>query len=153
TVNPSPISLYDGTQFVQIGALDRTAHEFIPVLSSASVIGTAPITVNVSAGVATIGLAIDTKFTVTGGQLALNSIPASNMLANCTGGAAEPGACTWNSFANQAISNTNGTLPYRTGGAWSSVSGTITVNGVSCTLGSSCSPPAGTITVGTSVIS
>jgi hypothetical protein len=53
-VNPSPISMFDGTQYVVSGFLDRTAHTYTPTISSASLIGTSPILANFSGGVATI---------------------------------------------------------------------------------------------------
>lgn len=89
----------------------------------AAVTGAAPITSNIVSGLNTIGLDYDTNFTVNGSSaLALNTISAGYLLANATSGAAEPDGVSWNSFANQAIGGTNGLLPYRSGGAWSTIS-------------------------------
>lgn len=56
----------------------------------------------------------------------INTLPQLNnglLLGNCTGTSpAQAAGCTWGNFANQAISSTNGVLPYRTGGAWSTIS-------------------------------
>lgn len=133
SVNPAQLSIFDGTQFVVTGLLDRVAHTYSPVLASTSVVGTAPITAIFSGGVATVGLSFDSNFAVSGSSLALNPISAGQMLANCTGSTAEPTTCTWNNFANQAIGNTNGMLPYRVGGLWGTIStgtsgGTVPLN-------------------------
>lgn len=47
-------------------------------------------------------------------------IANGSLVANCSGTSpANPTGCTWSNFADQAITNVNGSLPYRTGGAWS----------------------------------
>lgn len=74
----------------------------------------------IAAGV--ISLHIDTNFAVTGGNLAFSSIAAGKLLANCTAGAAAPTNCTWTAFADQAIGSSNGMLPYRSGGSWTTIS-------------------------------
>jgi hypothetical protein len=48
----------------------------------------------------------------------LSPAPAGDLIANCSNSTAIPVACTWTAFANQAISATNGTFPYRVGGIW-----------------------------------
>lgn len=108
--------------WVQWGSLNSTTGVFAVNPTSTAFAKTAPITLNISGGVATYGLAFDANFTAVSGSLAFAPAPAGDLLANCTSFSAEPGQCTWNSFANQAISNTNGALPYRTGGAWGSIS-------------------------------
>lgn len=100
----------------------------------AAVTNAAPITSNIVSGLNTIGLDYDTNFAVNGSNaLALNSIGAGDLIANCGGSSAEPAGCSWNSFANQAISASNGSLPYRTGGSWGTIAtgtsgGTIPLN-------------------------
>lgn len=72
---------------------------------------------SISGGV--ISLLKDSNFAVNGSnQLALASITAGYLLGNCTGSTAEPTGCSWPSFANQAISNSNNHFPARVGGAW-----------------------------------
>lgn len=132
-VNPAPIQIFDGTQFVLTGTLDRIAHTYSPALGSSSIAGTPPITASFSGTTATVAITLDSNFAVTASALALNPISAGQLLANCTNALAEPTACSWNSFANQAISSTNGALPYRTGGTWGTIftgtsGGTIPLN-------------------------
>jgi hypothetical protein len=108
--------------WVKWGSLNTATGIFSVTVTSGSFAATPPITLNLSGGVATYGIALDSNFAVSSGSLAFSPAPAGDLLANCTASPAEPGQCTWNSFANQAISNSNGALPYRTGGTWGSVS-------------------------------
>lgn len=106
-----------------IGTIDPVTGVFSPNLASTSILGTAPVAVHFSGGVATLSLTIDTNFLVNGSnQLSLAPIASGHLLANCTGSGAEPADCTWNSFANTAIGNSNGQLPYRIGGVWGTIS-------------------------------
>jgi len=114
--NPSTSS------WIQWGTLNINTGVFSVVATSGSFAATAPVTLGFSGGVATYGLSYDSNFTVSAGALALNPIASARLLANCTGGSAEPTGCAWTSFADQAIGSSNGMLPYRTGGSWGSVS-------------------------------
>ena len=78
-----------------------------------------------SQGIGTIN--VSGGYYVNGNLLtSLTAIASHTMLCNLTGGSAVPTGCTWAAFANVAISNTNGALPYRTGGTWGTIStGTI----------------------------
>lgn len=51
----------------------------------------------------------------------LPTIASGHLLANCTGGTTAAQDCSWTNYANTAIGSTNGMLPYRTGGAWSTI--------------------------------
>jgi hypothetical protein len=86
--------------------------------TSAGFLATAPITVSVSGGVATYGLAKDSNFATVGGALAFAPIADGSLLARCISGAGEPTACTWPTFAAQAIGATNGIFPHFVGGVW-----------------------------------
>lgn len=68
----------------------------------------------------TISLNLDGNFAVSGGNLALSPVAAGHLLANCTSGNAEPGNCSWNSYASQAIGTTANSLPYYSG-SWGTV--------------------------------
>jgi hypothetical protein len=119
--------------WTQWGTLNISTGVFSTVATSSSFAATPPITVGFSGGVATYGLNIDSNFAVSGGNLALASVANGHLIANCSGGSAEPGNCSWTTFADQAIGATNGMLPYRSGGAWGNIStgvsgGTIPLN-------------------------
>jgi hypothetical protein len=86
--------------------------------TSASFIATPPITISVSGGVATFGLAKDSNFATVGGALAFAPIANGSLLARCTGSTGEPTACTWPNYAAQAIGATNGIFPHYVGGVW-----------------------------------
>ena len=63
----------------------------------------------------------------------LPPIANGHLIANCSGAGAIPTDCAWTTYADQAISAVNGSIPYRTGGTWSTVSigtsgGTIPLN-------------------------
>ena len=108
--------------WIQTATLNVVTGVYSVVASSGSFAATSPITVGFSGGVATYGININVNFAVRGGALALATSPNARMIANCSGGSAEPGQCTWGTFANQAIGNANGMIPSRVSGAWSTVS-------------------------------
>lgn len=94
-----------------------------PMAQSYTFIASAPLQVSTSFPASvTYALSIDSNFAVVAGALALQQVNAGFLLANATNASAEPTGVSWNSFANQAIGGTNGMLPYRTGGAWGTVS-------------------------------
>jgi hypothetical protein len=51
----------------------------------------------------------------------LPPIANGSLIANCSGATAIPTGCSWTSFADQAISNASGSIPYRTT-SWGSIS-------------------------------
>lgn len=122
--NTSPVYVYkfwnaQTGAWVSYATLNVNTGVYTPLAAAGAFAATAPITVNVVGGTATYGIALGTRFAVTGGMLALASSVNARMLANCSGGTAEPTQCTWGAFADQAIGATNGNLPYRVGGSWS----------------------------------
>lgn len=108
--------------WVQTATLNVVTGAYSVTASSGAFAATSPITVGFSGGVATYGINLNANFAVSGGALALATSPNARMIANCSGASAEPGQCAWGTFADQAIGNTNGMIPSRVGGAWSTVS-------------------------------
>jgi hypothetical protein len=109
--------------WVPYATLNINTNAYASFATPGAFLATAPLIVNVSGGITTYGLARDTNFAVNGSnQLALAPVNSGNLLANCTGGSAEPGPCTWSQFADVVVGATNGFLPYRSGGAWGSIS-------------------------------
>ena len=96
-------------------------------------------------------------------QTGLTAIASHNLVCNLTGGSAIPTQCSWTAFADVAIGNTNGNLPYRTGGSWGTIStgtsgGTIPLNNTANTFSAaqvislnSGTPPAAIATAGLNV--
>ncbi len=123
STNPQSISIWDGTNWVLTGTLNVSTHVYSSAVNAENFAATAPLSVTFVGSIATYALNYDSNFTSNGSnQLALASIAAGYLLGNCTVSSAEPTACTWNSFANQAIGSTNGEIPYRTGGSWGTIS-------------------------------
>lgn len=83
------INLYDGSQQVPIGFLDRTAHTFSPALSAASIAATAPVTATFVGSRATIALTIDPNLAVRSGALGLAD---ALVIGAATGGAQGAGS-------------------------------------------------------------
>jgi hypothetical protein len=88
-------------------------------LVTGQIVGTAPVTVNVATGVATVALTIDANFAVISNQLGLASIPSGTLIANAGAGSAEPTQTTLTLYLDRAIGSTNGQFPARIGGTWS----------------------------------
>lgn len=80
-VNPSPISIFDGTQYVTTGFLDKVAHTYSPVLSSSSLAVNAPLTSSFVGGVYTISLSNDSSLAVSGGNLGINPAHSNTFTA------------------------------------------------------------------------
>lgn len=55
---PNQISIWDGTQYVITGFLDRTSHTYGAPLSASSIVGSGSIAVSYSSGLATVSLGI-----------------------------------------------------------------------------------------------
>ncbi len=110
------------TTWVAYGTLNVNTGTFSPYGSAASFLGTAPIAVSVTGGVVTYSLNKNGNFATVANNLAFASIASGSLLANCGATTAEPTGCTWSSYADRVVGGTNGLLPYRTGGAWGSVS-------------------------------
>lgn len=115
------LTIFDGTVPVVWGTLNQSTHTFGIALSSTNVVQADPITTAFAAGNVTIGLGIDTNFAVVSHKLALAAIASGNLLCNPTGSSTEPGACSWNTFASQAIGASLGMLPYYNGTAWGTI--------------------------------
>lgn len=107
--------------WVQWAKLNVTTGAFSVTASSGSFAATPPLAVTFSGGMATYAINYDSNFQTNGSnQLALNNTNAGYVVANCTASTAEPVPCTWNSYANQAISNVAGQFPINVAGTWSS---------------------------------
>jgi hypothetical protein len=104
--------------WVPFGTLNTATGVFSSFSVTGGFLRTAPITVSVSGGVVTYGLATDGNFATVGGNLAFAPIANGSLLARCTGASGEPTACTWPTFAAQAIGATNGIFPHFVGGVW-----------------------------------
>lgn len=104
--------------WIPFATLNTATGVYSSFSTTAGFLRTAPITVTVSGGTVTYGLATDGNFATVGGQLAFANIANGSLLARCTGSAGEPTACTWPNFAAQAIGATNGIFPHFVGGAW-----------------------------------
>lgn len=130
SASPNYVFKYRNNQtsaWVPYGTLNVNTGVWSPYASAASYLATAPISVSVSGGVVTYSLLRDSNFAVNGSsQLALTSVASGHLLANGTGGSAEPTDTTWTAFADQAIGSTNGMIPSRVGGSWSNVSTGVT---------------------------
>lgn len=87
-------------------------------LNATDITATAPVVVSFAGVSATLSLNLDSNFAVASNNLALHSISAGNLLGNCGGSLAEPGPCSWNSFASQAIGTGTNSFPIYSGGAW-----------------------------------
>lgn len=87
-------------------------------LVTGSIVGTAPVTVNIASGVATVALAIDTNFAVISNQLGLASIASGSLIANASAIGAEPTQTTLTAYLDRAIGATNGQFAARIGGTW-----------------------------------
>lgn len=87
-------------------------------LNATDITATAPVVVSFAGVSATLSLNLDSNFAVASNNLALHSISAGNLLGNCGGSLAEPGPCSWNSFASQAIGTGVNSFPIYSGGAW-----------------------------------
>ncbi len=125
-INATPAIWYKWTGSIGgwavVGTINFSTGVFAVALSPGNVTTNAPLTSAFSTGNVALGLATDPLFTVNGSnQLALAAQAAGCVLSNATNASAEPTCATWNSFANQAIGNTNGMLPYRTGGSWGTI--------------------------------
>jgi hypothetical protein len=108
--------------WVQWGSLNTSTGVFAVNPTSGAFAASAPVTLNISGGVATYGLSFDANFATASGQLALAPASAGFLIANCTGAPVEPTSCSWTSFADRAIGSTNGMIPSRVGGSWGTVS-------------------------------
>jgi len=109
--------------WVSWATLNVNTGVFSTIASTGGFLATAPINISVVSGTVTYGINLDSNFATVANNLALANIGNGHLLANCAGGSpSEPGNCTWNNFADQAIGSTNGMIPYRTGGSWSTVS-------------------------------
>lgn len=104
--------------WIPYAILNISSNTFTPYFTSGGYMATAPITVSVSGGIATFGLAKDSNFATVGGALAFASIANGSLLARCAGSSGEPTACTWPNYAAQAIGSTNGIFPHYVSGAW-----------------------------------
>lgn len=109
------VKQYDGSSWLTTGTINQTAHTYTPVVSSGNFVATAPLTVSVVGSVATFGLNIDSNFAVVSQNLALASIAAGNLLANDTGGSAEPTSTTPSAWFSQWCSASTDRVPYSTG--------------------------------------
>lgn len=123
--SPNYVFKYRNNQtssWVPYGTLNVNTGVWTPYGSAAGFLATSPIAVSVSGGVVTYSLNKDANFTTNGSnQLALATALSGQLLANCSGGSAEPVACNWNTFANVAIGNTDGMIPYHAGGVWTTI--------------------------------
>lgn len=90
-------------------------------VASGSVVGTAPITSSISAGVATIGINLDSNFTVVSNNLAFASIAAGSLHANATAGSAEPTATTLTALIDRALGSTRGSILERGASVWAPI--------------------------------
>lgn len=111
---------YNGTTgvWVPYATLNVNTNAYAPLLNPSSILTNPPVTVSTTGGVSTLGLALDSNFAVVSNRLGFSSIPAGSLLSNCANAAGEPTQCTWNNYANQAIGNADGLIPYRVGGVW-----------------------------------
>ncbi len=110
--------------WVPYASLNINTNAYTPIFSSGGFAATNPLHVSVSGGgVVTYSLTYTSNFVNNGlNQLALADVASAHLIGNCTAGTAEPTDCSWNSFADRAVGTSNGMLPYRTGGAWGSIS-------------------------------
>lgn len=93
-----------------------------PYMASGGFVANAPVTVSVTGGVATFGMALDSNFAVRSGQLGLANQFYGHMMANCTGNpTGEPGDCSWSQFADLAIAGGLNSIPIRGVSTWGAV--------------------------------
>lgn len=120
-----------------------------PLTSSGGVsfAATAPLAVSFPSSVVTYALNIDSRFTVSGGNLALASISAWNVIANATSGSAEPVGSTLTSIIDGAIGSTQGQILYRNSTVWT-VLATGTAGDELITGGAAANPSWRTLTPG-----
>jgi len=104
--------------WIPYAILNTSSNSYTPFFTPGGYVANAPITISVSGGVATFGLAKDSNFATVSGALAFAPIADGSLLARCAGSAGEPSACTWAAFAARAIGNTNGIFPHYVGGTW-----------------------------------
>jgi hypothetical protein len=88
-------------------------------LVTGAIVGTAPVSVNVTSGVATVALTIDSNFDVISNALALKAIASGRLLANAGAGSAEPTETTLTAYLDRAIGSASGQFAARIGGTWS----------------------------------
>ena len=90
-----------------------------------------------------LGLQFDANFTNNGSnQLSITPFLAGYLFANCTALGAEPGACSWNSFAKQAIGSTPGTIPIMGSSVWGTI---VAGTGVAASLANNINANGGII--------
>jgi hypothetical protein len=114
------IKQWDGFHWVIEGFLNQSTGVYTAAISGANFSPVPPITVSVTSGVATIGISLDSQFTVSGGSLAFASVGVGNVIANCTAGSAEPIGSTWTSCLDRNISSTTGAVAVRGSASWGS---------------------------------
>lgn len=87
-------------------------------LSSSNISAAAPLLASFSGIGATLSLNLDSNFAVSGGNLALSPIASGTLLCNPSGSPAEPGPCSWNQFASQALGTVANSFPIYSAGTW-----------------------------------
>jgi hypothetical protein len=109
--------------WVPYASLNISTNLYTPVFTTGGFAATPPLAVTVPGGVATYSIGLDSNFANNiSNQLSFATIANGHLLANCSGSSpAEPGNCTWNSFATQAIGSTNGIIPSYVSGSWGTV--------------------------------
>lgn len=123
----SPVAVFkywnSGTAtWIPYASLNVATGVYSAFSTSAGFLASAPVTVSVAGGVVTYGLSFNSNFQVVSNRLAFSNIASGHLHGNCSASTSEPTDCAWSAFADRAIGSTNGMIPSRVGGAWTTIS-------------------------------